>query len=167
MSTLSQIRDGLGQAWETLTEGWHDLRERASHALTRFHPKAAGGELTTAEEQALGGASRWGLLAAEVAEDDEQVIVTLEAPGMEAEQFEIQVIDHYLVVRGEKRIEREQRQGRYYMMERAYGSFERAIPLPAEVEEGQAKAQYRRGVLRIRLPKSRQTRARRITVQSG
>jgi HSP20 family protein len=52
-------------------------------------------------------------------------------------------------------------------MERAYGSFERAIPLPSEVDENGASAKYRRGVLRITLPKSRESRSRRITVQTS
>jgi HSP20 family protein len=53
------------------------------------------------------------------------------------------------------------------MLERAYGSFERAIPLPTDVEEGKARAQYRHGVLRISLPKSPQSRSRRIDVKAG
>jgi HSP20 family protein len=165
MSTLSQLREGFSQAWESLTEGWHDLRERASHALTRFHPKPDS--LETADEHIVRNASRWGLLAAEVAEEDQRVIVNLEIPGMDANNFDIQVVDNYLVVRGEKRAEREEHRGRYYMLERAYGSFERAIPLPTDVEEGKARAQYRHGVLRISLPKSPQSRSRRIDVKAG
>lgn len=165
MSTLSQIREGLTQAWETLAEGWHDLREKASHALTRFQPKTSALEPT--DQTFIRNAARWGLLAAEVSEDDHQVIVKLEVPGMDPENFDLQVVENYLVVRGEKRLEREERKGRYYMMERAYGSFERAIPLPGEVDESAAKARYRHGVLRIELPKSRTSQARRIEVRSA
>ncbi|NJN47212.1 MAG: Hsp20/alpha crystallin family protein [Candidatus Competibacteraceae bacterium] len=164
MSTLNQIREGLSQAWETLSDGWHELRDRATHALTHFHPKHSGTGLETVDEQMVRSGSRWGLLAAEVSENDDQVVVNLEAPGMEADNFELQVVDEYLVVRGEKRTEREERKGRYYVMERAYGSFERAIPLPTAVEADQAHAKYRNGVLRIALPKSPQARARRIEV---
>lgn len=167
MSTLTQIREGLSQAWDTLTEGWHDLREKAGHSLTRFHPKPSSGALEPADEHLLHHATRWGLLAAEVAEDDNEVVVKLEVPGMDPAHFDIQVVDNYLVVRGEKQVEREQKTGRYYLMERAYGSFERAIPLPSEVDENGASAKYRRGVLRITLPKSRESRSRRITVQTS
>lgn len=58
MSTLNQIREGLTQAWDTLAEGWYDLRERASHALTRFHPKPATGELQKEDEQIIQQALR-------------------------------------------------------------------------------------------------------------
>lgn len=166
MSTLSQIREGLSQAWDTLADGWHDLRERATHALTRFHPRQQG-ELHKADEYIIQHASRWGLLAAEVSENDHQVVVKLEVPGMDPEDFEIQVLDNYLVIRGEKHLEREGHKGRYYMMERAYGSFERAIPLPTEVQQNEARATYRHGVLRVELPKSKQSRRRRIEVQTG
>jgi HSP20 family protein len=165
MSTLSQIREGFSHAWNSLAEGWHDLRERASHALTHFQLKKS--EAESDDGKAVYSASRWGLLAAEVGEDDKQVLVQLEAPGMEPGDFEIQVVDNYLVVRGEKRLEREAYQGHYYMMERAFGSFERAIPLPAEVDESRASAKYRRGILRISLPKSQRSRMRRIEVQSS
>jgi HSP20 family protein len=165
MSTLTQIRAGLSQAWEALTEGWHDLREKAAHALTRFHPQR--GELQPADEYVIRHAARWGLLAAEVAEDDDEVVVKLEVPGMDPSNFDIQVVDDYLVVRGEKQLEREERKGRYYVMERAYGSFERAVPLPSAVDESGARASYRHGVLRIALPKSTRSRSRRIEVQAG
>jgi HSP20 family protein len=165
MSTLNQIREGLSQAWETLTEGWHELRGKASQALTRFYPKR--GELQAADDYVIRNAARWGLLAAEVAEDDAKVVVKLEVPGMDPENFDIQVVNDYLVVRGEKRLEREEQQGRYYVTERAYGSFERAVPLPSTVDESGARANYRRGVLRITLPKSARSRSRRIEVQTG
>lgn len=83
MSTLSQIREGLSQAWDTLAEGWHDLRERATHALTRFHPRQQG-ELHKADEYILQHASRWGLLAAEVSEKARSTITI--APVDQKEQ---------------------------------------------------------------------------------
>lgn len=164
MSTLDQIRHGFQNAIESLAEGWNALRQRASQALTRFthHPKG-----TSAEDQLMASASRWGLLAAEIKEEPEQIVVKLEAPGMEADQFEIEVFDDILVVRGEKTAEREQTSGRYYMLERAYGAFERALRLPAPVDESRAEARYRNGVLTIRLPKVQPHGRRKITIQAA
>lgn len=164
MSTLDQIRDGFHHAWDSLAEGWNSLRQRASHALTQFSPGKTQAEFEPSSERLLENASRWALLAAEVKEDDKQVQVRLEAPGMEPDDFEIQVINNVLVVSGDKQVEREQTSGRYYLLERAYGSFERAIQLPAEVEEDDAKASYRRGVLAISLPKKQQRSVRRIEI---
>jgi HSP20 family protein len=116
-----------------------------------------------ARELALRSAG-WGVLACEVFDDDDRVIVRLEAPGMEKDDFDLQVQDDYLVVRGEKQMARERSEGGYRISECAYGSFERAIPLPAGVETDGASASYRRGVLRVDLPKSTQHRRRSISV---
>jgi len=124
------------------------------------------GELETAEEVFLQRSSRWGLLAADVSESDAEVNVRLEAPGLEADNLDIHVVGNVLVVRGEKKVQRAQTEGRFYVMECAYGSFERAVPLPVEVDESAAKASYRRGVLHIKLPKKAAARARRIEVQT-
>ena len=166
MSTLEQLTTGLGRAWDALTEGWRQLRERAGHALTRFNPLARSGELQTLDDQLMQQASRWGLLAAEILESDNEVIVRLEAPGMEKDQFDISVVDDYLVVRGEKTAHHEEKRGRYRLVECAYGAFERAIPLPAAVDEQRASARYRRGVLTVTLPKTTGARSRRIKVES-
>ena len=165
MSSLDQVRHGLNRLWDNLAEGWQNLRERASQAMTRFSPQRSGGELETAEERFMRSASRWGLLTAELSEDDTQVRVRLEAPGMEAGDFDLSVVDNHLLIRGEKKVQREQSEGRYYVMECAYGSFERALPLPAPVDEDQATAKYKRGVLTITLPKHQAGATRRITVK--
>ncbi|BAZ95320.1 hypothetical protein TspCOW1_28310 [Thiohalobacter sp. COW1] len=165
MSTLQQLKQGLGRFWDSLSEGWQQLQQRAGHALTRFQPGARRGELQTREDQIEQQASRWGLLAAELQEDDDNISVRLEVPGLDKEHLDISVIDNHLVVRGEKRVQREQTQGRYHIMECAYGRFERALPLPAEVDDSGARARYRDGILTVTLPKSPRARQRRIEVQ--
>lgn len=151
MSTMNQLAQGLNSAWENIAEGWHHFTERTGDALTRF----------TAVRQEIEGpgalveryAPRWGILAAELREDHEALIVKLEIPGMEPEQFDVDVIDDLLVVRGEKRVERTAARGRYHVMECAYGHFERAIRLPSPVDSRRTRALYRYGVLTIILPK--------------
>lgn len=166
MSTLEQVRRSLGRGWENLAEGWHNLRERAGQALTRFRPLGSRDDLDTWEDQVIRHAADWGLLATEVQEDEGNLTVRLEVPGMERENFDIDVIDGYLVVRGEKRVQQEQRQGRFHVMECAYGSFERAVPLPVEVDGSAASASYRRGVLTVSLPKTQRSQTRRIPVNA-
>jgi len=90
--------------------------------------------------------------------------VRLEAPGLEREDFDIEVFEDTLIIRGEKRLTRERNEGRYHVLECAYGRFERAIPLPAEVEADRASARYRNGVLRIELPKTASQRRHHIEV---
>lgn len=166
MSTLDSIRDGIGRAWESISEGWSELYNRASHAVTRFHPTRSG-DVETAAQQVERQSLRWGLLAADVRESEQNIEVRLEAPGMEPEHFDIAVLDNrVLVIQGEKRVEREETQGHVHMIESAYGRFERSIPLPAEVDDTHAKAKYKKGVLRVTLPKRGNGGAkRRISIQ--
>ena len=165
MNSRDQIHHGLNRLWDNLAQGWQHLRDRASHAMTRFSPLHDAGDMDAGEELFVRSASRWGLLTAELSEDNNNVMVRLEAPGMDADDFDLSVVDEYLLIRGEKRIQREQREGRYTMMECAYGRFERALPLPAAVDSDKARAKYKRGVLTITLPKSQASATRRIEVK--
>ena len=166
MSTLQQIREGMGIAWDALVEGWRELFYRAGNAITRFKTRGAGGELLPGDKGEMSGrSSGWGILAAEIFDDDDRVVVRLEAPGMEPDELRLEVVDDVLIVHGEKKVQREHTKGYYHLSECAYGSFERAIALPDHVESDKASAQYRRGVLRVELPKSSSRRRRPIKVE--
>lgn len=164
---LNELKAGLSRAWEGLAEGWAQLQERAGEALTRFSPAQSAQAETTAEERTALKGSRWSVLAAEVRDDEAEILVRLEIPGMDTEDFDIEVRDGRLIVRGHKRVEREEQRGDYYLMERAYGQFERMVALPADVEASEARADYSRGVLSVRLPKRASARTRRIEVKRG
>jgi len=165
MPTLRQLRNGVTAAWDNVAEGWRHLYRRATNAITRFAPRHEKGGVVSREDREISArSSGWGVLAAELFDDDDRVVVRLEAPGMERDDFDLQVVDDTLVIRGEKRVEREHNEGRYHILECAYGSFERAIALPAEVESDRARARYRNGVLRIELPKTAAQRRRNIQV---
>ena len=165
MSALHQLKQGLNEVWGSVREGWERLYQRAAGAITRYTPSKKSGELARMEmdDRSAG----WGVLAAEVHDDDNAVTVRLEAPGMKKGDFDIEVVGDYLVVRGEKRYEKERKEGRFHVTECAYGVFERAVPLPAEVDVAKAKARYKRGVLHVMLPKTTASRRRRITVDIG
>jgi HSP20 family protein len=170
MSTLDQVREGLNEAWDTLVDGWQRLYRRAAGAITRFTPGTKPDR--DLEKEARGGAGReiatrsagWGVLAAEVFDDHDNIVVRLEAPGMDKGDFDLKVLDDYLVVRGEKHIERERTEGRYHVTECAYGRFERAIPLPERVDSDKAKASYKSGVLKVELPKTAPRRRETIKI---
>ena len=162
MSTLSQIREGLSRAWDSITEGWRELREMAAEALTRFHPTAA---TESSSDLPVRRSMRWGLLAAEVADADDEVLVRLEVPGMDPDDFDLEVVGDVLVVRGEKHLSRDGHYGEYYVSERAYGRFERAVQLPASVDESKAHARYHAGVLTVRMPKLQPRKRARISIE--
>lgn len=166
MAPLQRLSEGFGEAWDNLMDGWRRLYRRAAGAITRFKPaNKASAELPTQDAREIAVRSAgWGVLACEVFDSDDRVIVRLEAPGMDKDDFDLHVTDDCLVVHGEKHMERERTQGGYHISERAYGSFERSIPLPDEVDSAKASASYQRGVLRVELPKSAPHRRRRIAL---
>lgn len=166
MSTLNQLREGLNEVWDTVVEGWQRLYRRASGAITRFTPGKTSGEDANERRQEIAIRSAgWGVLAAEVFDNDDKIVVRLEAPGLEKDDFDLQVMDGYLVVRGEKQVERQRSEGHYHVTECAYGRFERAIPLPDEVQADNAHASYKNGVLLVEFPRSRTGRRRKISVK--
>lgn len=170
MPDMRQLREGIGHAWDSVMEGWQRLYQRASGAITRFRPGGGGGETRNegGREEALPVRSTgWGVMAAEVFEGEDQVVVRLEAPGLDRDRFGIEVRGDHLVVSGEKGYQRERTEGRYRIAECAYGRFERAIPLPDAVDADRARARYRNGVLEVELPRAAENRRRRVTVQSG
>jgi HSP20 family protein len=73
---------------------------------------------------------------------------------MKQEDLEISVHGSTLRLRGEKRVGNDQRDGRYHLMERAYGHFERVIPLPQSIDSALAETTYRDGVVTVIFPKT-------------
>ncbi len=167
-----QIKQGADQAWESLAEGWRELSARASGALTRFGPAPASETASQSdtpaprdeEHLAFGG---WAFMASDVFDDDEQVIVRIEAPGMRREDFNIELHGDTLTVWGEKRSDRAVSRGRYRVVQCAYGSFRRDVALPVRVKAEETKANYRDGVLRIELSKAEADRVIHIAVKKA
>ena len=156
-----EIGKELNRAWENLSEGWRELLSRSGNALTHY---AKGQEPEKPGEMSLVKFPNWGLLAGEVIESEKSIVVKLEVPGMEKEDCQITIEGNTLYLSGEKRIERESDEGRYHIMERAYGNFQRAIPLPQNVDGDKAEASYKNGVLTVRLPKIGEGISKRIVV---
>lgn len=105
----------------------------------------------------------------DVEEDEKEVRVTAELPGMDARDIDISIHRDVLTLRGEKSSEHEEKKGQYHRIERSYGSFERAIPLGMAVDAEKAAAEYRNGVLTITLPKpaGEAAKTRRIEVKGA
>lgn len=166
MKPIKELKQELAESWKTLAQGWRQARERATTAMTRFKPSGNGLALPRLPEAGPYwlAAPDWGLLAGDVFEDRDSVVVRLEVPGMERDDFDIHVESETLHIRGDKRSSHESADGSYRMLECAYGTFERSIRLPAAVHSDRAKATYRNGVLRIVLPKKEPSEPRRLRV---
>ncbi|MDD2881798.1 MAG: Hsp20/alpha crystallin family protein [Rhodoferax sp.] len=148
--TGQTIGSEISHAWESLSEGWRELLNRSSHALTHFTRHKDDDQERSAE---LTGFPGWSLLAGEMEETEKDLIVRVELPGLDKNDCQIEIADNVLYLSGEKHFERETKDSTYHVMERAYGAFERAIPLPRNVALGKAEASFKNGVLTVRLPK--------------
>ncbi|MCB1931518.1 MAG: Hsp20/alpha crystallin family protein, partial [Candidatus Accumulibacter sp.] len=148
---MESIKHGVESLWENLAEGWRHLTQSAADALTRFK----AGEKTDLPAQAeVDDVSYlptrgWAMLGGNMFEDDRRLVVQLELPGMDKRDMNVEVRDEVLTVSGEKHFERESTTGRYRMLQCAYGSFRRVVPLPVPVLADASKASYKDGVLRI------------------
>jgi HSP20 family protein len=90
----------------------------------------------------------------DVSETDSEIVVNAELPGVAATDMDVSIHDGVLTVRGEKRSERnEEEEGRAYS-ERFFGSFQRSISLPSNVDEEKIEASLKDGILCVRLPKA-------------
>ena len=90
----------------------------------------------------------------DVTETDKEIKVAAELPGIDEKDIDLTVARDSLTIKGEKKEEKEENGKDYYRMERSYGSFCRTIPLPVEVETEKISASYKKGILKIKIPKS-------------
>lgn len=158
MFNMNELSDGLNKTWDSVTRGWHQLMDRAGNALTQFTEHSGD------RDKSPVSSPKWGLMSADLFDEHDKLVVTLEVPGLDTNDFEISVTDSVLMIRGEKRFERESDEGNYHLLERAYGHFTRSIPLSYEVDADKAQASYKQGILRIELMKKPQQKRRHISV---
>lgn len=100
----------------------------------------------------------------DVKETAKEIRVAAELPGIEEKDLEVSLVDGALHIRGEKREEHEEEKGENYRCERLYGAFERTIPLPAGVEPDKVNASFKKGVLKVTLPKTKESQSNRRTI---
>lgn len=165
LNSLKQTGQTLGReinrAWESLSEGWHELLSRSSNALTHFKRNKDDAADTSG---ALATFPSWSLLAGELEETARDMVVRVELPGMDKDDCQIRIEGNVLYLSGEKRFERETDDSTYHVMERAYGAFQRSIALPRNVNIDRAEASFKNGVLTVRLPKEGGVQGRSIAV---
>jgi HSP20 family protein len=102
----------------------------------------------------------------DVTETENGFVVKTEVPGIDPKQVDVQVTGDVVTVRGERKEEKEEKKENYLRRERVYGSFSRSVRLPAPVDPKGVEARYTAGVLTIRLPKSEESRKRKIEIKA-
>jgi HSP20 family protein len=103
--------------------------------------------------------------AIDLFEKEAELVLRADLPGVRKDELEVNLHDHFLVIRGEKKREEEVKRSRYRFAERAYGSFKRSVEIPMEVQSDKVEVNLKDGVLEIRLPKAKEAAGRRIEIK--
>jgi HSP20 family protein len=105
--------------------------------------------------------------AVDIYEDEHNIILTAETPGIEEKDLDISVENGVLTVSGERRMDNEEKQDNFHRIERSYGRFTRSFTLPPTVDENGVKADFNNGVLKITLAKREGAKPKQIKIESG
>ena len=142
-----------------MVERWQPLQELAAM-------QAEMERRLTAEEGAGATGSEavpWQPLA-DICEDAEAIVVSLELAGLDQQQIDVQIEEQTLIIQGERTLPEPEGET-YHRIERSYGPFRRSFALPANIDQAQVRASCERGLLRVVLPKRQAAAARQIEVE--
>ena len=139
---------------------WEPLRELAAlqDEMSRFVGSAFG--------EGNGQQRAW-VPAVDVWETDKEIVYAFDIPGIPEDKISIEFEDNSLTVSGERERTKEVSEDRLYRYERRFGSFSRTIALPQGVSEDAVHADYKDGVLEVRVTKPEQPKPRRIQIGGG
>jgi HSP20 family protein len=131
---------------------WDPFRELSR--LTGFMgPAMEGPSSTTAWNPAV-----------DIFENENEIVIKAELPGMEAKDIELGLENNVLMLKGERRFEKETKEENYHRVEREYGRFSRSFALPVAVKEDKIRAEFKNGLLRVVLPKKEELKAKTINI---
>ena len=97
-------------------------------------------------------------------DEDDRIVIKAELPGMEKKDIAVDVKDRVLTISGERNYDNEVKEEKYYRRERAYGKFQRAFSLPADVDSDKIKADFKDGLLKVEVPKPEKQKPKEITI---
>jgi HSP20 family protein len=147
----------------TLITRWDPFREMATlqDRMNRLFNNQFG---ALTRDQAVTGSF---VPAVDVYEDENAIQLSLEVPGIDEKDIDIRLENNLLSVRGERKFEKEEKEENFHRVERRYGTFTRSFTLPATVNPEDVKADYDKGVLKIRLAKRAEAKPKQIKVNLG
>ena len=130
-------------------EAHHSLKRDINALVDKFVEKIGNLDLPWQDNEAK----------SDVVQAGDAVEISIELPGMDLADIDLSISGDMLVVKGEKKIERQEEKQGYFLSERAYGQIYRAIPLPPSLDTDAAKADLKNGVLTISIPQSDEARS--------
>ena len=100
----------------------------------------------------------------DIFENDKEIVVKAELPGMSAKDIDLRLENNSLMLRGERRFEKETKEENYHRIEGQYGAFARSFALPTAVNGDKVTAEYKDGILKVVLPKQEERKLKSISV---
>lgn len=152
------------QRWEPFMSSWDPFRDLESPRgrfaslfgpVRRPHDADRDEALTVAE---------WAPLV-DIVEDDQEYLIKAELPEVKKEDIKVSVTDDVLTIAGERAMMKEEKNRKCRRIERAYGSFARSFALPDDADAGKIVAEFKDGLLRVRLPKAAKAQRRAVDVK--
>ena len=113
------------------------------------------------------GATRLWSPVVDVSENEHEIVLEAELPGMKQEEIDIQLNGDTLVLRGERHFEQTQRGEQYHRIERQYGAWQRTFQIELPIDAPKVSADYKNGVLTIHLPKAESLKPRQIAITTA
>lgn len=113
---------------------------------------------------ALQSAGRLWSPSVDVMENENEIVLHAELPGLKQEDIDIELTGETLTLRGERKFENEERKDNYVRVERSYGRFQRSFTIGVPIQHDKVSASYRDGVLEVHVPKSEATKPRKVQV---
>ena len=138
-------------------------REMNDFSMPGGGPESIFGGLLSGQDLQLFGRKFWPVV--DIVDKEDTIIVKAEMPGLKADDISVSIHGNMLTLSGEKKEEKEKKEKGYYHMESSYGSFQRNIYLPAEVQPDKIKAVCKDGILTLTMPKTEQTKAIKVKVK--
>ena len=146
----------------TLTR-WNPLRELEdfqNRVLSAFNPAAA----RRGNGQELPALPEW-MPVVDIAEDDKEYLITAELPEVKKEDVKVTMENGVLTITGERKFEKEETNKKWHRVERSYGSFARTFALPDNGDAAKVNAEFKDGMLKVRIAKSEAARPKQIEVK--
>lgn len=152
MAVEKQTEKALARPGSTVLSSPFTLMRRLSDDMERIFEETLGTHPFPRMSKGFdAGAARW-TPEIEAFERKGEFVVRADLPGMTKDNVKVEVSDGELIIQGERKEEKEQKEKGYYACERTYGAFYRAVPLPEGVKADEAKATFKDGVLEIAMP---------------
>jgi HSP20 family protein len=103
--------------------------------------------------------------AVDIYEDNEGIMVKAEVPGVDPKDIDVKIENGVMTLRGERKLEKEDKKENYTRMERFYGSFMRSFTIPQQIDAEKVRAETKNGVLNLFLPKKAEAKPKQISVK--